>query len=53
MDIVKKKISELKEYANNPRINDDAVAFDFCALDGIQPMEGEGVGAVFEPVFPA
>lgn len=27
MDIVKKKISELKEYANNPRINDDAVAF--------------------------
>ena len=27
MDIVKKKISELKEYENNPRINDNAVGF--------------------------
>lgn len=27
MDIVKKKISEIKEYENNPRINDNAVGF--------------------------
>lgn len=27
MEIVKKKISEIKEYENNPRINDNAVGF--------------------------